>query len=152
MGGNGAPGCLNQTFYGIPTNDQPMIKIPSGTGGGCVSSGPFQDWPVNLGPGITDHLCTTPNPIADPSDPNFALGYNPRCLKRDISSWTTRQWSTDEMVVKLLNSPDMQTFWGDMQGGIPSFANNFMGVHTAGHFTVGGDPGSDFLASSGQYM
>jgi tyrosinase len=59
----------------------------------------------------------------------MGLGYNPRCLKRDISAWTSRQWTNDEMVVKLLNSPDMKTFWYDMQGGDPAFTE-FMGVHT----------------------
>ncbi|EOA86895.1 hypothetical protein ACJQWK_08475 [Exserohilum turcicum] len=149
LGGNGVLGCTNQTFYGIPTNAEPKIKIPKGKGGGCVTSGPFKDWSVNLGPVFTDSLCTPPNPISDFMDPNVGLGHNPRCLKRDISSWTSSQWTNDEMVVKLLNSPDMKTFWSQMQGGDPAFDNNFMGVHTAGHFTVGGDPGSDFFTSPG---
>ncbi|KAH9882065.1 hypothetical protein J1614_001237 [Plenodomus biglobosus] len=147
ISGNGVAGCTNQTFYGIPTNEAPMIKIPKGSGGGCVSSGPFKDWPVNLGPVFTDLTCTPANPISDFMDPKFGLGHNPRCLKRDISSWTSSQWTNDASVVKLLNSKDIQTFWSDMQGGVPSFENNFMGVHTAGHFTVGGDPGSDFFTS-----
>ncbi|KAI4669253.1 uncharacterized protein J4E92_001013 [Alternaria infectoria] len=149
MGGNGDAGCSNQTFYGIPSNLEIKIKIPKGTGGGCVTSGPFKDWSVNLGPVFTDSLCTPPNPIADFADPNAGVAYNPRCLKRDISSWSSSQWTNDEMVVKLLNSPDMKTFWYDMQGGENAFSNNFMGVHTAGHFTVGGDPGSDFFTSPG---
>lgn len=124
---------MNQTFYGIPTNDAPLIKIPKGTGGGCVTSGPFKDWPVNLGPIFSDLSCVPPNPITDYTDPNVGLGYNPRCLKRDITSWTSKQWTTDAMVVDLLNSADIKTFWSDMQGGDPSFANNYMGVHTAGH-------------------
>ena len=33
-----------------------------------------------------------------------------------------------------------------MQGDFP---NGFLGVHTAGHFTVGGDPGGDLFASPG---
>jgi hypothetical protein len=113
----------------------------------------MKDWPVNLGPVFTDLTCTPNNPIFDYSDPTTAgqvgLGYNPRCLKRDISKWTSSQWSNDKMVVKLLDSKDMKTFWYDMQGGENPFSNNFMGVHTAGHFTVGADPGSDFLASPG---
>jgi tyrosinase len=153
IGGNGALGCTNQTFYGIPTNDAPIIKIPHGSGGGCVASGPMKDWLVNLGPAFTDLTCTPDNPISNYSDPTtvgqVGLGYNPRCLKRDISAWTSSQWTNDEMVTKLLNSKDMKTFGSDMQGGENAFANNFMGVHTAGHFTVGGDPGSDFLASPG---
>ena len=152
MSGNGAPGCSNQTFYGIPTNDAPQIKIPKGNGGGCVTSGPFKDWSINLGPVFTDSNCVPRNPISNQTDPNVGLGYNPRCLKRDISSWTSSQWTNDEQVVSLLNSPDMKTFWANMQGGDPAFANNFMGVHTAGHFTIGGDPGSDFFTSPGKYL
>jgi tyrosinase len=44
----------------------------------------------------------------------------------------------------------MKTFWYDMQGGDPAFTE-FMGVHTAGHFTVGADPGSDFFTSPGMF-
>jgi tyrosinase len=33
-----------------------------------------------------------------------------------------------------------------MQGDFPS---GYLGVHTAGHFTVGGDPGGDLFASPG---
>lgn len=50
ISGQGAPGCKNQTFTGIPLNTNPLIKIPHGPGGGCVISGPFKDWQVNLGP------------------------------------------------------------------------------------------------------
>ncbi|KAH6450176.1 hypothetical protein HBI57_187410 [Parastagonospora nodorum] len=149
LGGNGVSGCQNQTFYGIPTNEAPLINIPKGSGGGCVTSGPLKDWSVNLGPLFTGVTCSPPNPITNFTDPNFGLGSNQRCLKRDISAWTSSQWTNDEMVTKLLNSPDMKTFWFDMQGGQNAFSNNFMGVHTAGHFTIGGDPGSDFLASPG---
>ncbi|CAE7200935.1 hypothetical protein CFE70_008162 [Pyrenophora teres f. teres 0-1] len=148
MSGNGAPGCSNQTFYGIPTNAEPQIKVPKGNGGGCVTSGPFKDWSVNLGPVFTDSNCVPPNPISNQTDSNVGLGYNPRCLKRDISSWTSSQWTNDEQVVNLLNSADIKTFWYNMQGGDPAFTK-FMGVHTAGHFTIGGDPGSDFFTSPG---
>lgn len=114
-----------------------------------MTSGPFKDWQVNLGPIFSDHTCTPANPIPDLANPLVGLGYNPRCLKRDISAWTSSQWSTDAETVKLLNSPTIQKFWEDMQGGVPAFENNFMGVHTAGHFTIGGDPGSDFFTSPG---
>lgn len=151
MGGNGLGGdrCTNQTFYGIPTQDAPLIKIPHGDGGGCVNSGPFSDWKVNLGPVFSDITCTPPNPEQDFTNGLLGLGRNSRCLRRDISAWTSSQWTSDDMVVKLLKSKDIKTFWYDMQGGENAFSNNFMGVHTAGHFTIGGDPGSDFVASPG---
>lgn len=151
MGGNGLGGdrCTNQTFWGIPTQASPLIKIPHGAGGGCVNTGPFSDWKVNLGPVFTDMTCTSANPEQNFTNGLIGLGLNTRCLRRDISSWTSRQWTNDQMVTKLLKSKDIKTFWYDMQGGEDPFANNFMGVHTAGHFTGGGDPGSDFVASPG---
>ncbi|KAF2843002.1 Di-copper centre-containing protein [Patellaria atrata CBS 101060] len=153
MSGNGVYGCGNQSSYGIPTNMDPLINIPHGSGGGCIKDGPFKDWKVNLGPVFPDLTCVPPNPYSDYTDPAQApligLGYNPRCLKRDISSWTTRQWTNDNQVAKLLLTPDIYTFWANLQGGVPAFVGNFMGVHTAGHFTIGGDPGGDFFTSPG---
>ncbi|KZM25908.1 metal ion binding [Ascochyta rabiei] len=108
------------------------LNIPHGSGGGCIASGPMQNWSVNLGPVFTDLTCTPDNPIFDYADPTTA----------------GQRWSNGEMVTKLLNSKDLKTFWYDMQGDENAFSNNFI-VHTAGHFTVGDDPGSDFLTSPG---
>jgi len=145
ISGQGAKGCSNQTWTGIPSNDQPVIKIPHGQGGGCVTSGPFTNFTVNLGPLVPASKCVRPNP--DPS----GLGYNPRCLMRDINGFTGEGWLKDDDVVSLLQSDDYQTFWEVLQGGPMgnSFANGFMGVHTAGHFIIGGDPAGDFTASPG---
>ncbi|KAI4655354.1 hypothetical protein J4E93_000066 [Alternaria ventricosa] len=145
ISGQGAKGCSNQTWTGIPSNDQPVIKIPHGQGGGCVTSGPFANFTVNLGPLVPASKCVRPNP--DPS----GLGYNPRCLMRDINGFTGEGWLKDDDVVSLLHSDNYQTFWEVLQGGPMgnSFANGFMGVHTAGHFIIGGDPAGDFTASPG---
>ncbi|KAI4634941.1 hypothetical protein J4E81_000235 [Alternaria sp. BMP 2799] len=145
ISGQGAKGCSNQTWTGVPSNDQPVIKIPHGQGGGCVTSGPFTNFTVNLGPLVPASKCVRPNP--DPS----GLGYNPRCLMRDINGFTGEGWLKDDDVVSLLQSDDYQTFWEVLQGGPMgnSFANGFMGVHTAGHFIIGGDPAGDFTASPG---
>lgn len=148
ISGQGAKGCSNQTWTGIPSNDQPVIKIPHGQGGGCVTSGPFTNFTVNLGPLVPASKCVRPNP--DPS----GLGYNPRCLMRDINGFTGEGWLKDDDVVSLLQSDDYQTFWEVLQGGPMgnSFANGFMGVHTAGHFIIGGDPAGDFTASPGALL
>jgi tyrosinase len=75
------------------------------------------------------------------------LGYNPRCLRRDISKAAASGWTKDSDVVSLIaNSKDFLTFTNTMQG---DFANGFLGVHTAGHFTIGGDPGGDLFVSPG---
>ncbi|KAJ4983088.1 FAD binding domain-containing protein [Stagonosporopsis vannaccii] len=151
ISGQGTPGCKNQTFTGIPLNTNALIRIPHGAGGGCVSSGPFKDWQVNVGPMFPGSDCVQLNPNQNFTEPGYGLGYNPRCLTRDINSFTGEGWLKDDDIVSLLRSVNYQDFWENLQGGPPpnSFMNNFMGVHTAGHFIIGGDPGGDFMASPG---
>jgi tyrosinase len=73
--------------------------------------------------------------------------YNPRCLRRDISSWVSSQWNTDANSTTLITqNPDIYWFQTVMQG---DFANGVYGVHTGGHFTFGGDPGGDIFSSPG---
>jgi tyrosinase len=79
-----------------------------------------------------------PNPQAD------GLGYNPRCLRRDISIQSSNE-TRDEAVAGLIkNNPDISEFQRVFEG---EFEQNRMGVHTGGHYTIGGDAGSDFYNS-----
>lgn len=55
--------------------------------------------------------------------------------------------TTDAEVSSLIkNNKDFLSFSTTMQG---DFAAGFLGVHTGGHFTIGGDPGGDLFASPG---
>jgi tyrosinase len=88
---------------------------------------------VNLGPVYPT--------LAEPEVVSTGTGfvYNPRCLKRDISVWLTSQWSTDNHSSTLIeNNPDIYWFQTSMQGELTTTS---YGVHAAGHFTYGGDPG-----------
>lgn len=78
------------------------------------------------------------NPQAD------GLGYNPRCLRRDISLQAANATSDYEVVNLIKNNKDIATFQAVYQG---EFAKGSMGVHTGGHYTMGGDAGSDFFNS-----
>ncbi|CAO2649725.1 Nn.00g010170.m01.CDS01 [Neocucurbitaria sp. VM-36] len=125
----------------IPSPDACGISLPPGNGGGCVKSGPFKSWSVNLGPVAPVLTDIKPNPELT------GLGYNPRCLRRDISKAASQGWTKDSDVASLIkNSKDFLTFTNTMQGDFP---NGFLGVHTGGHFTIGGDPGGDLFASPG---
>jgi len=76
------------------------------------------------------------NPQAD------GLGYNPRCLRRDMSNYfTTRYTKTADIVNLISKFSTIGTFQDKMQAGD--------GVHGAGHFTINGDPGADFYTSPG---
>lgn len=86
---------------------------------------------VNLGPVA---------PTLDGVQPNGdGSGYNPRCLKRDVSAFAAEGWSkTSDTAWLISENDDIYWFQTMMQG---QFELGFLGVHTAGHFTIGGDPG-----------
>ncbi|KAK4466001.1 putative tyrosinase [Cladorrhinum samala] len=139
MSGNGAyypHNCTDALANGINC-------IPPGTGGGCVESGPFAEMTVNLG--LLAPTLRADNIAVNLTDGLF--GHKPRCLRRDISQWVSSRWSTDlESYDLLTNYPTIGSFQNHMQGDFP---NGFYGVHAAGHYTIGGDPGGDFFSSPG---
>ncbi|KAF2822595.1 Di-copper centre-containing protein [Ophiobolus disseminans] len=140
MSGDGAF-VANRSNTCIPSPAACGVSIPPGNGGGCVKSGPFKDWQVNLGPVAPVLADFKPNPEYT------GLGYNPRCLRRDISRAASSGSTKDSDVASLIkNSGDFGTFTTRLQG---DFANGFLGIHTAGHFTIGGDPAGDLFASPG---
>lgn len=108
------------------------LTVPPGTGGGCVTDGPFKDYTVNLGPAAFEPR------VGDGSGKD----YNPRCLKRDVSLvYANGTRPTD--VVKLIGDNDhLEAFTDAFE------AKN--GLHGNGHFTIGGDPGNDALVSAGE--
>ncbi|KAH9207630.1 tyrosinase [Leptodontidium sp. 2 PMI_412] len=137
IGGNGdfqEHNCTNA----LPTG---LNCIPPGAGGGCVTKGPFKNMKVNLGP-------VSPTLAIDGLTATFpGSAYNPRCLRRDVSPWVSSRWSTDKNSSDLITENlDINSFQTVMQG---DFASGFYGVHTAGHFTIGGDPGGDIFVSPG---
>lgn len=93
-------------------------------------------------PSISSDLLTQNSPMAamgdttPPKNPRQdGYGYNPRCIKRDISGYLVQRDSTYAKIAALItNSKTIGTFQDTMQAGT--------GVHSAGHFTVSGDPGS----------
>lgn len=142
MSGNGVYAKHNCT-NALPSGEN---CIPPGAGGGCVSSGPFKNMVVNVAP-------VAPTLAADDVPAPGWLGYEPRCLRRDISQWVSSRWSTDAESVELITKHTTITDFQDyMQGTVDNvqFAGGFYGVHAAGHYTMGGDPGGDFFVSPGE--
>ncbi|KAI9712652.1 MAG: hypothetical protein M1820_001273 [Bogoriella megaspora] len=140
LGGNGAS--RKEGDVNIPSNQVPSIVLPPQQGGGCVEPG-YLNWTVNLGPVSPALNDTTPNKQPD------GLAYNPRCLRRDISSYVTQQFLKDaDVSSSITNFSDIDSFQTYMQGN--GFTDpKFLGIHTGGHFVVGADPGGDLFSSPG---
>ena len=97
MGGNGEfiPGHPGLILV-APANVNPTIYLEPGLGGGC---GPFGNMTVNLGP------VGLPNATAGPLG---GLGYNPRCLKRDVGPDPLQRWNNFTRVYgKISSSPSV---------------------------------------------
>ncbi|KAK3670366.1 hypothetical protein LTR78_009719 [Recurvomyces mirabilis] len=113
------------------------VTYPPGTGGGCVTSGPFTDYTVNLGP------LDLPNS----NNVNSSFQYNPHCLERDFNPWFTQNYNTYTNVTKtILDNILIEDFQANFQGAGGSDPNNRFGCHGGGHWSTGGSM-SDFHSS-----
>ncbi|KAI0881487.1 Di-copper centre-containing protein [Annulohypoxylon maeteangense] len=122
LGSNGEKTNSSNTFF------------PGGSGGGCVTDGPFTNYTVNFGP----------NTARDP------LAYNPRCLKRDLNTQICAQWASIKNTTEtILQAPDIALFQANLQGDFrwPAARKWGFAVHGGGHFSIAGDPGGDFYFS-----
>ncbi|KAL1879877.1 hypothetical protein Daus18300_001716 [Diaporthe australafricana] len=74
------------------------------------------------------------------------LSYEPRCVKRDISSALGQVWANDSMIADLLSNPLYQTDIGAFQDRLQYTGTDtvgWYGLHAYGHFAVNGDPSGD---------
>lgn len=87
---------------------------------------------VSLGP-IGGVLKDVPkNPQSD------GYGANPRCLRRDVNKYSAAVTFANYTYALITGAKDVDTFQNNMLG-MPE--KNDWGVHTGGHYTIGGDPG-----------
>ncbi|KAK1834076.1 hypothetical protein QBC39DRAFT_301341 [Podospora conica] len=119
----------------------PPITLPSGSGGGCVTSGPFKTMSVNLGPAALE--LPGGGSYANPAGP---FAYNPRCLKRSLTDQINRRYANaSSILANILLPTNINAFQTRLQG----LGGVEIGVHGGGHFAMGGDPGRDFFTSPG---
>ncbi|KAI6626321.1 hypothetical protein MCOR08_007232 [Pyricularia oryzae] len=141
MGGQGEPNNYRGVLMGFRA---PYNLIQPGGGGGCVKDGPFKDMVVSLGPRATVVNGIPRNPRAD------GLGSNPRCLRRDVNRNSALGARANYSYSLITEYPHVNNFY-DRYLGQPFLQNDAhpWGLHNAGHFMIGGDPGGDFYASPG---
>jgi len=125
----------------VPNHRAAIGGAKAGTGGGCIKKGPFSNFTVNLGLGTSGTMSRDP------------LGYNPRCIKRDLNDDVCRRWASLRNTTDIvMYAPTIAVFQGGVQGegtrGDGGRVFSGQGIHGGGHYSISGDPGSDFLFSS----
>ncbi|KAK9412979.1 putative Tyrosinase copper-binding domain-containing protein [Seiridium unicorne] len=141
MGGNGEY-IAGRGDLVLSLNGNNTVYLPAGSGGGCVTSGPFKDMVVNLGP-----VSLPINNGSTISSSNGGLDWNPRCLARDVTTEANSGYANSTAMINLLTTPDdIGTFQDVMQGAL---GTTDLGVHGGGHYTIGGNPADDVYVSPG---
>lgn len=141
ISGNGA-WIANQLDVKVPVGNSTPAFLPAGSGGGCVTSGPFVDYVVNMGPSFLSL------PGGNVTGVSNALDYNPRCMTRDLTSAVLQRYNNYTSIVRLiLDNHNVWDFQTVLQG-VPG--SGALGVHGGGHYSMGGDPGRDADGSPGE--
>jgi tyrosinase len=128
-------------FDGFDTSmgsDGSSVAHNGSVGGGCIMDGPFK--------GIETHHGPNSPTMAGEIKVNEVFVYNLRCLKRDLTNYTSSNWLTTDNLCNLTLGPaakNIATFQNEPQG---RFDQGFLGLHAAGHFSIGVDAG-DFFSS-----
>ncbi|KAF1830299.1 Di-copper centre-containing protein [Decorospora gaudefroyi] len=137
MGGNGEPvGPHADLMFG------PEHIIPAGPGGGCVTTGPFANLTIHLGPlapTVDPQFNIPPNPQAD------GYGDNPRCLRRDVNNAFTKDYMRpQDLLDQIVSSKNIFDFQESLQS---NGTTTLSALHVGGHFSIWGDPGGDVYVS-----
>ncbi|CAG9992213.1 unnamed protein product, partial [Clonostachys byssicola] len=113
------------------------VQLPAEVGGGFVTTGPFANMTINLGP-VGGLEGTAPGP-------DGGLGYNPRRLKRDVGPALNTRYANYTTVLNLLLKPDIVSY-RLLSEGVPYTIE--IGPHGGIHYTISGDPGGDLFFTS----
>jgi len=144
LGGNGQYFPHQGMILTEPLDPTRLIPLPPGSGGGCVTTGPLANWPVNVGPvALAQYGTSEPASVPVPTDDHN------RCLKRDLNAGVAARYTSFLNTTRLiLQNNNIEKFQAIMQAD-PRYVHGELGVHGGGHFTMGGDPGSDPFISPG---
>ena len=107
----------------------PNVTLPHGSGGGCVTTGPFANYQTTFAP-VDIQIALSGGPI-----PRSVFDYNPACLTRDLNSYIAQTFDNQGAVDAGIATPDVASFQRALDGN-PAVGN--LGLHTGAHFTVGG--------------
>lgn len=120
------------------------MTLEPGTGGGCVETGPYANMVLNISNTASTFGCPTGANCFIPA--GTFLGYQPRCLRRDVSNQYGPQWATDNNTVAMLTWPEYSDDIGLFQDQLQNTGNDtvgYFGLHSHGHLSINGDSSND---------
>ncbi|GJN69657.1 hypothetical protein PLICBS_003707 [Purpureocillium lilacinum] len=130
LGGNGDfvphDGPIAKSPNGLPLPGLGM-QLPPGLGGGYVTTGPFANMTINLGP-------------------RNSVAYNSRRIRRDVGPTLTIRYANYTTVLDMLRKSNIDDFRYLSEGTPYSIE---IGPHIAAHAAIGGDPAGDLFISPG---
>jgi tyrosinase len=122
MGGDGVYNNTGPIILG------PLLTIPHGTGGGCVTTGPF----ANM---IAPIKFIDPSQLITGTLPPDAFAYNEICLMRDLNAYVSQTYTNQAELVAASHAVNASNFEFLLNGVIGSAS---LGIHSGAHFSVGG--------------
>jgi tyrosinase len=106
----------------------PALSIPPGSGGGCVTTGPF----ANM---IAPLAFIDPTQLTTGVLPEGAFDYNPICLMRDLNAYVSQTYTNGAQLLAAAHAANASDFEYLLNGVIGSSS---LGIHSGAHFSVGG--------------
>lgn len=132
MSGNGLPN-PNPPVYQLG----PTFQLPRGSGGGCVTTGPFAGMNSTMAV-IPSNLLSTGAPL-----PPNTFVKNETCLTRDLNDKVSAMYLNQTAYDAALQAPDQSTF-STLLNGV--FGGAALGLHSAAHFSIGPPFSSIFVS------
>lgn len=134
LGGNGAYNASDSAPYVIGPD-----SYPHGTGGGCVTTGPFTNYTPTIGP-FDFTLLFQEGGLGT----NWTQAPSPHCLTRDLKDYAVATWLNQTAIDAMLASDDIVDVQLHLNSLNPLEPEKYL--HGGAHFAVGGIM-SDFWAS-----
>lgn len=124
---DGGPTSLSGDGTYEPEQDDYVVgggaTLPHGTGGGCVTSGPFVNQTINLGPFAFDLVFS--------GLPSNWTEHSPHCLNRDLNNYIAARYGSQTAIDIQMGTTTISEFQNIMSG-----ADINLGVHGGGHFSI----------------
>lgn len=110
----------------------PSLTIPHGTGGGCVTTGPFANMVAPL-------KYIDPTQLTAGVLPNDAFSYNEICLQRDLNAYVSQTWTNTTQLAAAAHAANATEFELVLNSILGTAS---LGIHSGAHFSVGGQMSS----------